>query len=195
MNLVAHQLLSFNNPSWQIGNHLGEVVKVKHYLKYPEPIQKGILLHRLIDSYTDQHPIVKRSSTYLHKDYGKYSPVIVDIFYDFILIKNWDKFSEVPFKEFKNNCYHLLNENMPLYPPKLKLMTNALIKYDWFQAYGSYEGIEKTLRGLSVRTTFQNNMYKAVKDLYMKESDFEEDFLDFYPDLIHECKRFLEVTS
>ncbi|MXV38032.1 DUF479 domain-containing protein [Flavobacteriaceae bacterium Ap0902] len=195
MNLVAHQLLSFNNPEWQIGNHLGEVIKAKKYLHFPEPIQKGILLHRLIDSYTDAHEVVKKSSTLLHKDYGKYSPVIVDIFYDFILIKNWDKFNEVPFDIFKANCYKLFMQYMDLYPPKLKMMTKALIKNDWFAAYSNYDGIEKTLRGLSVRTTFQNNMYMAVKDLYIKESEFEANFMNFFPDLTHECKTFLGITS
>lgn len=195
MNLVAHQLLSFNNPLWQIGNHLGEVIKAKRYEQYPLPIQKGILLHRLIDTFTDQHEIVKHSSTLLHKDYGKYSPVIVDIFYDFILIKNWNQFCEIPFDDFKNNCYGLFEESMDYYPPKLKKLTKALIQYDWFAAYSTYEGIEKTLKGLSVRTTFQNNMYMAVKDLYMKEAEFETDFLQFYPDLVIECKNFLGITS
>lgn len=194
MNLVAHQLLSFNNPQWQIGNHMGEIVKGKKYLDFEPEIQKGILLHRLIDSYTDEHEIVHRSTSYLHKDYGKYSPIIVDIFYDFLLIKNWHLFSDEIFEDFIKNSYKTLENGLELYPHKLKIMTKAMIKYNWFAEYGRYEGIEKTLKALSQRTKFQNEMYSAVKDLYMNEDKFEEDFLAFFPELKKECKKFLELN-
>ena len=45
MNFVAHQYLSFKQQSLQIGNLLGETVKGKQYLDFPDDIQKGILLH------------------------------------------------------------------------------------------------------------------------------------------------------
>jgi len=36
-------------------------VKGRDYLKYPELIRKGIILHRHIDGFTDRHPVVHRS--------------------------------------------------------------------------------------------------------------------------------------
>ena len=71
MNFVAHQYLSFENQSLQIGNLLGETVKGKQYLDFPEEIQKGILLHRSIDTYTDSHETVKKSSSYFHETQHK----------------------------------------------------------------------------------------------------------------------------
>lgn len=195
MNLVAHQLLSFNNPEWQAGNHLGEVVKGKNYKKYEASIQKGILLHRFIDSYTDSHDIVKLSTKNLHGNHGKYSSVIVDIFYDYLLIKNWDKFSKVNFYEFKDNCYRVLENFMDLYPAELRFYTKKLIEKDWFTAYETIEGVEITLKKLSVRTKFENTMHKAVKDLYLKESLFEEHFLTFFPEILKECKVFLKPEN
>ena len=195
MNLVVHQLLSFRNPRWQVGNHLGEVIKGKKFLEYSPDIQKGILLHRFIDTYSDQHPVVKRSSTWLHGNYGKFSPIIVDIYYDFLLIKNWEKFTKEPFSTFKQNCYLLLKENSSMYPEKLTHFTDAMIKYDWFEAYRSYEGLEIILKNMSKRTVFQNNMHMAVKDLYLNESQFEADFLEFFPELISETCQFLEIEK
>ena len=62
MNYVAHQVLSFGDPNLQLGNLLGEVVKGNQYQQYSPNLQKGILLHRQIDTFTDAHPIVKELS-------------------------------------------------------------------------------------------------------------------------------------
>ena len=71
-----------------IGNFIADGIKGKKYLEYPAAIQKGILLHRAIDSYTDSHPVVRQSSKRLHANYGHYSGVIVDILYDHFLASN-----------------------------------------------------------------------------------------------------------
>ncbi len=195
MNLVAHQLLSFQNENWQLGNYLGEMVRGKKYEDYQPEIQKGILLHREIDSYTDTHPEVRKSTARLHKNYGKFSGVIVDIFYDYLLIKNWDTFSEQTFENFKENVYHLLGYHMDEYSAKLQKFTYYLIRDDWYEKYSTLDGIDQTLRGMSARTKFPNNMYQASKELYLHEDLFEQDFLAFFPDIIQHSKEFLGFTK
>ena len=195
MNLVVHQLLSFRNPSWQVGNHLGESVKGKKYLDFEPEIQKGILLHRFIDSYSDLDPVVKRSTFQLHQNYGKFSPIIIDVYYDFLLIKNWKRFTLQPFEEFKQECYALLSSRYDIYPEKLIRFTEAMIMYDWYEAYSHYEGLESILQNMGRRTKFQNNMHMAVKDLYINEQQFEEDFLTFFPDLIKKTRQFLQIEE
>ncbi|MDO5655840.1 MAG: acyl carrier protein phosphodiesterase [Flavobacteriaceae bacterium] len=195
MNLVLHQLLSFRNPQWQIGNHLGEVIKGKQFLQFEPQIQKGILLHRFIDTFSDSHASVKSSSAHLHFNHSKFSPIIIDVYYDFLLIKNWESFTQQSFTEFKLECYRLLLENMDLFPEKLQRFTHAMVEYDWFESYGNYEGLEKILSNMSRRTKFQNNMHWAVKDLYLNEAKFELDFMLFFPELIEKVCMFLEIPG
>lgn len=194
MNLVAHQLLSFNNPEWQIGNHLGEVVKGKNYDQYSSEIAKGIKLHRFIDSFTDSNDIVKKSTLKFHSKYKKYSPVLIDIFYDYFLIKNWEKYAETDFLNFKNSVYKLLGSHTHIYPKKLAISTNAMIKHDWLEKYTTLDGIEITLKNLSKKTTFVNNMHMAVKDLYIQEESLNKEFNLFFPTIIDACKNFLELN-
>lgn len=193
MNLVMHQLLSFEQKDLQIGNHLGEAVKGKKYLNFPEEIQKGILLHRFIDTFSDSHPKVKNSSSILHQNHSKFSPIIIDVYYDYLLIKNWSKFSDVDFEDFKNNVYKVLQSAEHLYPPSLLRFTRALIDHDWFEMYKTYEGLEITLTNMGKRTKFQNNMHKAIPDLYLNEAKFESDFLFFMPEIYEACKKFLQI--
>lgn len=191
MNLVAHQLLSFNEPAIQAGNHLGEVVKGK-ITGFPQLICKGIALHRHIDSFTDNHYIVKKSTLRLHKDYKKYAPILVDIFYDYLLIKNWKKFSEINFNTFKQQCYKTLLEYAAYYPAPLKKQTHAMVHHDWFSKYGTLEGVELTLKNIARRARFENNMHMAIKTLYLEEEKFNTEFLIFFPEILKSCETFLK---
>ena len=89
MNFLAHIYLSGDDPELKIGNFIADAVKGKKYTTYPQKIQEGIILHRKIDSFTDAHPIVKKSASRLFSKYGHYNSVIVDILYDHFLAKNW----------------------------------------------------------------------------------------------------------
>lgn len=193
MNLVAHQLLSFNQPEIQVGNHLGDVIKGRRLSNFPHEIQKGILLHRHIDSFTDSHPVVKRSCARLYEDYGKYAPIIVDIFYDYFLIKNWGKFCKKDFNTFRKECYKVLLAYKELYPEPYRHYTELLAKRDWFYQYSTMEGVELTLNKLGSRTRFFNNMHMAVKSLYVDEALFNKDFLEFYPELEQSLPRIFKA--
>lgn len=191
MNLVAHQYLSFKNPDLQIGNLLGELVKGNDYLQYDAEISKGILLHRAIDSFTDSHEIVKNSSAKFHSTQHKYSPIIIDLMYDYFLIKHWNQFHDIPFNQFKTDCYQLFQNHLPTVPKTAQQMINHLIKHDWFSNYTTLEGIQQTLANISKRTSFQNNLTDAINEMKRFENEIEQDFLKFFPELIDYCKYFI----
>ena len=92
MNHLAHFVLSGNDADLAIGNFVADFITNRQLPHFTEGVQRGIWLHREIDAFTDAHPIVKQSTKRLHPFHHKYSPVIVDVYYDFLLAKNWDKF-------------------------------------------------------------------------------------------------------
>ena len=57
MNFLAHIYLSGNNDLIKIGNFMADGIRGKDYLKFPEQVKNGILLHRQIDTFTDAHVI------------------------------------------------------------------------------------------------------------------------------------------
>ncbi|HLV23505.1 MAG TPA: ACP phosphodiesterase [Moheibacter sp.] len=193
MNFLAHQYLSFNKPEIQIGNLYGEVVRGKDFLDFKGDLQKGILLHRQIDTFTDAHESVKNSTRIFHEKYGKYSPIIVDVLYDYLLIKNWDTYSQVTLNEFIENCYQLFEREFHSFPERLQFIVKNLLKYDWFHNYASLKGIEGTLKGISQRSKFPNQMGEAVQEFRLNQDKIQEDFNVFFPELISHCKLFLEI--
>ncbi|MEX0290603.1 MAG: DUF479 domain-containing protein, partial [Flavobacteriaceae bacterium] len=94
MNFLAHIYLSFGDDEITIGNFIADSIRGKKYKHLPERVQKGVILHRAIDTFTDAHPTVRQSSKRLHENYSHYSRVIVDIFYDHFLAKNWKNYSD-----------------------------------------------------------------------------------------------------
>ncbi|MDR1876107.1 MAG: ACP phosphodiesterase [Flavobacteriaceae bacterium] len=194
MNIVAHQLLSYKIPDIQVGNVLGEIVRGKDYQNYPQSIATGILLHRNIDSFTDSHPIVKETTHIFHKSYGKFSPIITDVIYDYFLIKNWHLFCDEDFENFKKSCYDLVQRTEILFPKRLNTILKSLIEDDWFEKYKTYEGIEWTLHNLSKKSKFlyrMADMGNSVKEIYLQERNIERQFMQFYPELQKFCKDFI----
>ena len=183
MNFLAHLYLSGNSEGLLIGNFIADSVKGKAYENYNQEIQKGILLHRKIDTFTDSHPIVSQSKQRLHSRYHKYSPVVVDIFYDHFLAVKWNNYSTVSLNEFAENSYRLMNTNFEILPEKVKFMLPYMIKGNWLVNYSNVEGIRKTLTGMSRRTSFNSGMETATEILVQHYPLFENEFELFFEEL------------
>ena len=110
MNYLAHVYLSGSDKDLIIGNFIADHVKGKAYLDYPETIQKGILLHRKIDDFTDHHPLFKKNVTLLFPQFRHYSRVIVDMFFDHFLAAQWELYHPDPLEDFSRQFYLLMQE-------------------------------------------------------------------------------------
>lgn len=183
MNYLAHIYLSGNNDFISIGNFIADSIKGKKYLTYPQEIQKGILLHRAIDSFTDKHQIVRVSKNRLHERYRHYDGVIIDILYDHFLAKNWSAYSEVALDKYVQNFYKLLQSNIDILPKKVQKFMTYMIAGNWIYNYRTIEGITKVLQGMDSRTDNKSQMRLAVDDLKLHYSDFENDFTAFFENL------------
>ena len=183
MNFLAHIYLSGTDEELIIGNFIADSVKGRKYLEYPEGIQKGILLHRAIDSYTDTHPIVRQSTSRLFKNYGHYNGVIVDILYDHFLAANWERYSEAPLDIFVSNFYKLLQSNFLVLPKNIQQFLPYMIKDNWLQSYESIEGIGRILSQMNERTNRRSKMNLAIVELEDHYQKFGEEFTAFFQEL------------
>jgi len=184
MNFLAHIYLSFEDKEITIGNFIADSIRGNKYQHLPPRVQKGIVLHREIDTFTDSHKIPKISSKRLHKSYSHYSRVIVDIFYDHFLAKNWKKYSKTPLDIYVNDFYDLLADNYTILPDSIKQMMPYMISDNWIYNYAKLEGIAKVLNGMNRRTKNKSKMNFAILDLEAHYADFEKEFTLFFEELI-----------
>ncbi len=184
MNFLAHIYLSFGDDEVAIGNFIADSIRGNKFKHLPLGVQKGILLHREIDTYTDAHPIPRESSKKLHKNHGHYSRVIVDIFYDHFLAKNWNDYSEVPLEIFVADFYDLIGNNHDILPDGTKHMMPYMIADNWLYNYSKMEGIDRVLNGMDRRTQNRSRMNFAIMDLEEHYGSFEKEFTLFFEELI-----------
>ncbi len=191
MNHLAHCFLSFGNEDLLLGNFIGDFVKGNDWKKYPEPVQKGILLHRAIDTYTDNHPLTDRSVARIRPFAGRYAPPFVDILYDHLLALNWEKHSSEPFQIFAEKTYIQLQNRAAEMPPILQERLPKMIAGQFLHGYTQREGLEWVLQRFSTRLS-GNFDAQALGDAFFQEIDvFSEDFNGFFPDLVAHAREFL----
>ena len=185
MNFLAHIYLSGNNDMVTIGNFMADGIRGKTYKKYPSDIQKGILLHREIDTFTDAHPVVRRSTKRLHENYGHYSGVIVDILYDHFLAKNWSSYSPISLDDYVETFYDCLEDHFEILPLRVQRLMPYMIADNWLLNYSKIEGIQRVLNGMNRRTKNKSRMSEATKELKKFYKEFEEEFTLFFEELIN----------
>lgn len=183
MNYLAHLYLSGNNHELMIGNFIADHVKGKQIELFDDEIVKGIKLHRMIDEFTDSHKVVEQSKIRLRSEFGKYSPVIVDVFYDHYLAINWKEYHHEDLSIYANNFYSLLNDNQHRLPLRTQQMIQYMIPQNWLLNYKTIEGINKTLTGMSKRTKFESRMDEAAIYLDRYYTDFEKEFNEYFEEL------------
>ncbi|RLD28000.1 MAG: DUF479 domain-containing protein [Bacteroidetes bacterium] len=183
MNFLAHIYLSGDNKAITIGNFIADGIHGKKYKKFPKNIQTGIILHRHIDTFTDTHKTFRQSTKRLHNKYSHYSGVIVDIFYDHFLAKNWNTYSDIPLDKYIEDFYATLKDNFELLPARVQKMMPYMIENNWLLSYASIDGISKVLEGMNRRTQNRSKMNLAINELEEYYEEFETEFTLFFKEL------------
>ncbi|HEX5168184.1 MAG TPA: ACP phosphodiesterase [Cyclobacteriaceae bacterium] len=192
MNFLAHLYLSGDDDSVMVGNFIGDFVKGRNLSeRYDTSIVRGIELHRSIDAFTDSHSIVMQSKDKLREKYHHYSAVIVDMYYDHFLARNWSTFHALSLKEYTLVAYSTIKKYEDILPDAVRHMLTYMSRDNWLLAYAKLEGIHRALSGMARRTPFQSRMEEAVVDLEKHYDVFEKEFLEFFPELKAHATGFL----
>ncbi len=193
MNFLAHVYLSGDDTQLMIGNFIADFVKGRNLGdRYSAEIVQGIELHRAIDKFTDQHEVVQSSKDRLRPKYRHYSGVIVDMYYDHFLAKNWEAFHKMPLADFALRFYSVITAHESILPEDVQRMMPYMIRGNWFLNYAYKEGIHRALSGMSRRTPFDSKMDEAVTDLSKHYELFENEFNEFFPILSDFSKKWIQ---
>ena len=181
MNFLAHIYLSGEDPEVQIGNFMADAVKGNSYRNFNPKVQSGILLHRFIDSYTDAHPVFRKSKSRLHgKQFGHYSGVIMDLFYDHFLAANWSEFHAKTLEIYVAEFYQVISQYKETTPERTQHLIPYMISQNWLLQYQSFEGLNTILGQMNRRTKGRSNMDQASEELQKHYHLFEMEFFDFF---------------
>jgi acyl carrier protein phosphodiesterase len=194
MNFLGHVFLSGTPSKVMVGNFLGDFVRKSQIEHWNHELQKGFKLHHEIDRFTDSHELVRQSKQRLVPKYRHYASVIVDIYYDHFLSKNWRVYSDIELKSYTTNTYEFLVMHDEVFPEKALRTLQYMKSTDWLYNYQYMDGIEMALTGMSRRAKFDSKMDLAIHDLKNDYELYEQEFKDFMPEIEYHIKKYLSTS-
>ncbi len=174
-----------------LGNFMADFITNKEVKLYSDKIQKGIKLHRMIDSFTDKHQAVRAGTARLRKIHGKYAPVVIDILYDNILARNWQLYDDKPLEEFTQDTYLILYRRLPDLPENLRSRVPLMVADDFLLRYRDESGLRRALRSMDRRTKFNSNFEAAADQLLLEVELFDTEFNEFFPEVMALSSKFI----
>jgi len=185
LNYLAHIFLSGNSQRLQIGNFIGDFVKGSKLKSYPNEIRQGIVLHRLIDEFTDNHEVVKETINFVRPAFGRYSGIIVDMYFDYFLAKNFRKYSpNISLNLFAFKFYLAAILNYNYLPVRVKRFIFHLIFSNRLYKYSTLYGLEESLTIMSNHKVSAIKPDKTIQFLIENHEELEAKFFRFFPKLI-----------
>ncbi|MEZ5103619.1 MAG: ACP phosphodiesterase [Draconibacterium sp.] len=184
MNYLAHLYLSGDNEKTLVGNFIGDYIKGNAYQSFPESIQSGILLHRQIDTYTDSHPNFKVAKSLFREEFGLYSGIIIDFFYDHFLASNWNKYSDLTLRNFAKKAHAILLSNFTVLPLRVQGFLPFLIQNRRLESYANISGILESVKIMSKYSSLPDKTEIAGKLLIDNYDLLSENFSEFMTDII-----------
>lgn len=191
MNYLAHIYLSGRDRQVQIGNFIGDAVKGNNYQAYSDKLQRGILLHRKIDDFSDHHAAVREAVMLGKPVFGRYSAVVTDIFFDYLLATHFQEYTGVKLSSLKWGFYTALVWNYRMLPSRFKGFLWHFILTDRLGQYTRVEGIRKSLDIMATYRGIQVVPTVAVNFLVVHENQLRSLFQDFLPDVKQMCDKEL----
>jgi acyl carrier protein phosphodiesterase len=181
MNYLAHLYLSEPNEEAWLGSLLGDFVKGPLDARYGEDITRAIALHRKIDTFTDAHPLVLQSKSRISAERRRYAGIMIDMFYDHFLAKNWAEYHGEPIGEFTARIYGILHARHAMLPDRLQIMAPRMAQSDWLASYADIASIHTALDRMGRRLTRENRLLDSADELVEHYAGLEGDFRAFMP--------------
>lgn len=169
----------------QLGNFIGDFVKGSRFNNYPEDIKQGILLHREIDHFTDSHPVVKEIIGQLRPEFGRYSGIVADMYFDYLLASDFDIYSpEKSLKSLSLQFYATAIWNYRWLPERVRGFIFHFISTNRLKQYASISGLRTSLEIMTSYKVKHLQPDKIIDYLIKNEKSLREGFHLFFPDII-----------
>ncbi len=183
MNYLAHIYLSGTDKGCRIGGFIADAVKGSALEHYPDNIRRGILLHRRIDGFTDNHPLVREFTKELRDKFGRYAVVLPDMYFDHLLAVHFNEYAGISLRRFAYGFYLSLFTHYRFLPSRIRgfmwhfILTNRLYRYK------SITGLKESLDIMATYDRIVMNVDDAVSYFITHQERIDRLFQEFFPQL------------
>ena len=162
---------------------MGDFVKGTLDGRFPERIRQGVVLHRKIDSFASRSEQFQQSTRRIDPRYRLYRGVMVDLFYDHLLVKEWNRWSDEPLSDYLARCRAIITLNHEVLPERMQPLVPYIFE-ELLPSYGEVSGIGKALERLSRRVKHSNPLAGGEVELVQHYNGLLLDLCSFMPMVI-----------
>lgn len=184
MNHLAHALVAVRTGTDIPGNLLGDFVKGRPEDSWEGELLRGIRMHRRVDAFVDEHPAFHRSRARIVPERRRYAGIIVDLAYDHVLARDWDRWGDGDLPAFADRVHAELSGAGDLLPERMRRFRDYLIGTDLLVAYATRDGVARALAGMSHRMRRENPLAAGIEDIDREREGLTRDFADLFPALL-----------
>lgn len=190
MNLLAHLHLSTGLSAEETaGNVLADFLP--NDLVPPAGIGRGIQLHRKIDGFTDQHPLVAEARELISVPRRRLAGIIIDVAFDFTLCQKWRDHCEIELPQFIEQGYSIIQYGARHLGDSANRLTSRMRQNKWLESYSTLDGMALTFRRMTRRSDAVLKLRGAEEEISARLPEFQALFDQFYPDLSSQVESIL----
>jgi acyl carrier protein phosphodiesterase len=182
MNFLAHALLAGDSPALVVGGVVGDWIKGPLPGALPDDLARGVALHRAIDTFAETHPAFCASRARMSPARRRYAGVLVDIFWDHLLARDWARYREEGLGSYCALVYRQIADRRDHLPASSHHALELMAREDWLQSYSGLEGIADVLARMSRRARQPNPLAGGEVEFIAAAEGFERDFRAWLPD-------------
>jgi acyl carrier protein phosphodiesterase len=184
LNDLAHLFLAEDHPASRIGNLLGDFVTGRpEAIQLPPEVVAGIIRHRAIDRYTDDHPAVITGRVLFTGERRRFSNAILDICFDHFLACGWTGLHPLPLRDFLNQTYEEHRTHLDWLPSELADNLEGRIADDWLGHYATEDGLQEVFDRVAERRPACAAVATAMIDFRANRDNLGKIFHTLIPDL------------
>nr|WP_221411540.1 ACP phosphodiesterase [Dysgonomonas sp. 216] len=174
---------------------IADMLRGKQMDNFPYAIRKGVVIHRKIDRFTDEHPIVRHTKKIFNYSARRYDGIFLDIAYDYFLANDTSRTPENGWMNFSQWCYSEVDKRISLLPERFIKMFEVMKQDNWLYNYKNEWMIKRSFSWISKRAIYLPNNANIFADFTNGLQNIQNSYNEFFPELEEFVKEELRIIS
>lgn len=195
MNFLAHAVLAGDRPELIVGGIIGDWIKGPLPGLLPADLARGVALHRAIDSFAESHTAFRASRARVSAARRRYAGILVDIFYDHLLARDWAAHHTELLNDYCARVYGHVAGRRDRIPATAHFALKLMADEDWLSSYARIDAIADVLSRMSRRARQPNPLAGGEQEFLNDAAGFSADFTDWLVDAKEFARRWVEAEA
>lgn len=183
MNHLAHAVLAGHEPGAVVGGLLGDFWRGALDPAWPEPVARGVRLHRRTDVVTDAHPDVAALRRSFEPPLRRYAGILLDVWFDHVLARDFERLVGEPADARLARIYAALAFVPERAPIGYALFAARTVRHRTLSNYDDPAWIEHVYEAISLRLSHANPVGHAFDAVAALDAPITRAFARLWPAL------------